>query len=843
MSNGSVEISPVCVKSPALISAPSVETMIATVPTTLLRERTQLYNAKAMRWYLNRQTELSPKDKAVLNRIYDNTKNINEVNTHYNVSGWAGDIGFGRVYSQLGYETLSRKIRANLCAEHYWDVDIENAQPVILLQYAQRLGIDTPALKHYCGHRDATLTLIGSKMETDRSGAKNAVLASLFGGGVACDELKGLKRDAVALTTALMAKPEWADLVTGAQANKPDNVKGSFLATIAQTLERHCCEAMDNFFTERGRSVDTLAYDGQMIRKEEDEAEMPVSLLRDAEVYVSEMTGFNVVLTVKPMVCSIPQAELDAIKIITPTEQRWALVREGTPSCLAELYSIVKEGEVIYSPSLKNYFIYNRITGLWQNNCATDINNDFVRTMTKLLRELIAGLPVPTDATAEKTRVEVEGKLKSATTALKFIASKGVSVVSSFLPTYCMTDFEPVAVFNQSDDLYPLQNGVYSFSQRRLLTYKKEYYFTFKVPINYNSDADTSDIETAMGQWFMGNKPVIDFMQYYLGYSLTPETKRQDFLTVWGETAGNGKSTLFGDLFPLLLTGVRGDVSRSFSHTLNIKDLLVSSSANSDSTYNLAGKRYAIMSEPKLDGKNKLDGEMLKRLTGDSSYSVCAKYKGEITFTPKAKIVILCNKMFKVDVEDEGQLRRLLVAEMNAKFVSKAVYDASSEADKASGRIQLRDDTIIDRLKGNLEGVLKYFLDGASAYVADRFREPPPELFASKLKAVKDLDDLARWIKGYLIKTDVATDFLTMRDIKAEWRTASVSFLPTIREKGFNTQFFNKCKRLGYEVSWNEDRSDEGKVMGVRLFDPSLDDASAVANGGCGGSPAGGDDE
>jgi phage/plasmid-associated DNA primase len=198
--------------------------------------------------------------------------------------------------------------------------------------------------------------------------------------------------------------------------------------------------------------------------------------------------------------------------------------------------------------------------------------------------------------------------------------------------------------------------------------------------------------------------------------------------------------------------------------------------------------------------------------------------------------------MFKVDVEDEGQLRRLLVAEMNAKFVSKAVYDASSEADKASGRIQLRDDTIIDRLKGNLEGVLKYFLDGASAYVADRFREPPPELFASKLKAVKDLDELARWIKGYIVKTGVATDSLSLRDIKAEWRSATASFLPTIREKGFNKQFFTKCERLGYTVRWDEDRSDEGKVMGVRLYDPSTDDAP-VANGGGGGSPAGGEYE
>jgi hypothetical protein len=170
---------------------------------------------------------------------------------------------------------------------------------------------------------------------------------------------------------------------------------------------------------------------------------------------------------------------------------------------------------------------------------------------------------------------------------------------------------------------------------------------------------------------------------------------------------------------------------------------------------------------------------------------------------------------------------------MNVKFVGKEAYDAASAEDKASGRVVLRDATIIDRLKANLEGVLKYFLIGACESVADPLREPPAELMNAKLKAVKDLDDVSRWIMGYLVKD--ATSNISLRECKTLWRESGVSFCSTIREKGFNKRFFEKCAKLGFTVKWNESRSDEGKVLGVRFYDPHTDEEGGLAKGGGGG--------
>jgi phage/plasmid-associated DNA primase len=522
------------------------------------------------------------------------------------------------------------------------------------------------------------------------------------------------------------------------------------------------------------------------------------------------------------MEVAIPQAELDAIKITTPEQKRMDLIMEKNLSALAELYAVEKDEEVMFSPALKTFYIYDRIAGIWTNNCDTDINNDVVRTLTKVIRGVQANLPLANEATPKHITAQIDAKHEAVAWALNAVRSSSTKIVRDYLPTFVKPDFEPINKFNTDDDLYPCKNGVYSFSQRRLLTYKKEYYFTFKVPIEYHSDADTSDIEKAMTQWFMGNKEIISFMQYWLGYCLTPSTKRQDFLTVWGETAGNGKSTLFSDLFPKLMTSEAGVIDQTLCQTLDIKNLLTASTANNDSIYNLVGKRYAYVSEPKLEGKQKVDNELIKRLTGESRYSVSAKYKNEITFKPMAKIVALCNKMFKVDLEDEGMLRRIMVAEMNTRFVDKATYEASSAADKKSGRVQIRDDYIVERLTSNLSGVLKYFLEGASQFVENPSRKAPSEMYNSKLKAMKDLDDMSKWITGYIIKEEGAT--LSLRELKTYWRDNNVSFeIKNVRDKGFNKEFFTKCKRLGLTVKFDEDRSDEGKIIGARLWDEALD--------------------
>jgi phage/plasmid-associated DNA primase len=830
MSGVLVENSPVRVIS-AKIKSPvevEMETVAATTPAftfeaTFYRERSQIFSPKVLEWYWYRRHTVSTQLKNKLLAIREGRTNINEFKTSYGFKGGYGELGYGRVFSikNGSMETLDRVVRNNLYGEAYWDVDMVNSQPNLLIQLAKKVGYNAEKLEFYVKNRDDCLEQF-TEVFGSRDQAKDAFISAIYGGKV--PELMELYEEMQGFADVLKIHEQWKGLwvIIDADKAKKDNPMGSFLALVGQTLENVALSHIDKFLMTRSRSVDALEYDGCKVLKNEDEAEFPSSLLRDCEVYVSEKMDYTIGLKIKDMELSIPQADLDAIKIITPEKKREELIMEKNLSALAELYALDKDEEVMYSPALKTYYIYDRISGLWTNNCDTDINNDVVRTLTKVVRGVQANLPIANKATAKHIAAEIDAKHDAVDWAFSAIRNQSVKIVRDYLPTFVKPDFEPMNKFNTEDDLYPCKNGVYSFSQRRLMTYKKEYYFTFKVPIEYKSNADTSDIEKAMTQWFMGNANVISFMKYWLGYCLTPSTKRQEFLTVWGETAGNGKSTLFSDLFPKLMTGTSGVIDQTLCHTLDIKALLTTTGANNDTIFNLVGKRYAYVSEPKLEGKQKVDNEMIKRLTGESRYSVSAKYKNEITFQPMAKLVALCNKMFKVDVEDKGILRRILVAEMNTRFVDEAEYERSSKADKKSGRVQIRDDSIVDRLTENLSGVLKYFLEGASDYVENPRRSPPDEMFSSKMKAVKDLDDMAKWIKGYIIPEEGVT--LSLRELKTYWRDNNVSFeIKNWRDKGFNKEFFEKCRRLGLNIKFDEDRSDEGKIIGARLWDESLD--------------------
>jgi P4 family phage/plasmid primase-like protien len=836
-----VEISRLCGNSAGLISQPEVEAMTTpsldmTPRTSILRSRTQIYDARVLGWYRDRVEELPQKQRHHISSLYEATQNFNEVQVSYGLRGWAGEIGYGRVYANTAgsLETIPRKLRANLCARHYWDVDIENAQPVILAELGSRYGLNLRKLKDYCRNREEIFKMLEPEFGS-RTEVKTAFIACFYGASIPA--LAEYQRDMERLYEKMAEDPAYAAFLeevkkdvkkhnddvprklAAGQKAKTKKVPGVFLATLAQSWERKILEELDEFYTARERSVDCLAYDGVMIRKEDGEATLDADLLRDAEVWVEEKTDFRIRLALKPMTCSIPERELESIKVKNPVEERWELIGENTPSSLCRLYSIVKAGNVLYSKALKSFYIFDTRSGLWRKHCDSDINVDFVDTIKAITREMAAALPKAGDNKAIAD--DNEAKEKMLKEVQRTVNGRTERLVGNFLPSFvCPEDFEPAVRFNQTEHLFPLKNGVFNFRTKKLQTYKKEDYFTFKVPINYNAEASTEDIRTAMTQWFRGNERVIAFVKYWLGYCLTPVVSRQEFLVVWGESAGNGKSTLFDDLFKTLLTGVEGAEFQTYFHKLNIKDLTVDSGSNNDTVYNCAGKRMCLGSEPKT--RSKIDSELIKSMTGETSKTVSAKYKNEMTFNLLCKMVVLCNKMFDVDMDDEGILRRILVLEMNTKFLDAAEYADAKEADKASGKVQLKDRKLVEKLKGNMEGVLLYFLQGACEYFEDPDREVPMEFRQSKLKAKAGMDDITQWITGYLVPD--AGSRVTMRELKGHWRGESRQFmLHPINKHGFNTVFYKKVKQAGYEPKFSEDRPEEGYIQGVRLWNEETD--------------------
>jgi hypothetical protein len=203
-------------------------------------------------------------------------------------------------------ETLERKCRGSLCEAFYYDIDMKNAQPVLMVQFAKRYyNVELPHLAHYCDNRDAYL----SQISDNRDVAKKAIMKVIDNGKNEYPFLKNLQDEVRAFVkNHLMEDKRYAALLE--YIKKQDkNTAGSFIAQILQTEERKVMLAMRKALIAEGWSVDVLAYDGVMIRKDPKNT-FDSSLLRRVETVIMEKTGYTIEVTNKKFEClEIPQED------------------------------------------------------------------------------------------------------------------------------------------------------------------------------------------------------------------------------------------------------------------------------------------------------------------------------------------------------------------------------------------------------------------------------------------------------------------------------------------------------------------------------------------------------
>ena len=468
-----------------------------------------------------------------------------------------------------------------------------------------------------------------------------------------------------------------------------------------------------------------------------------------------------------------------------------------------EIFYNAMEGDIIYSQSQKCFYIYEEDDTLWRKceNVAT-VNVRFIGETSAVFNKMIAELRRETRPTDEDERKQLEKKIKTIMRAKKQCdGSKAVALVRDFLPDFCVSSEDPALSFDQNPDLLPLQNGVWVFSEQKLVPYQREHYFTARIPISYNAAANTDLIERAALDWFGHSAEVAEFIQYWVGYCLTGETSRQDFMIVWGTKAGNGKSLLWGTILKTLLA--------HYYATVTSDALSTERAGNNDTLYNLNGKRFAFLSEPRKGSRFKIDTENVKTLTGDDTFTAEAKYKNAITFKLQAKIAMICNQIPDMNLTEAGMKRRVVVLEQNTEFVDAADFASRDYESKSEHRVKLRDDAFVAALLENKEGLMLWALRGAAAYIADRRKQPPAAMTAAKSKAASETDVLANWIQSNIrnMKASMPKKTnVTLKTIKELLRTQGIHLGQNL--SGFERAFKEKVVELGFETGGREGKGD-----------------------------------
>jgi hypothetical protein len=266
-----------------------------------------------------------------------------------------GKLKYGRLVakSKGSLERIKKLFRNSLCASLYFDIDMVNAQPTLLVQLAKKYGVTMKYLTRYTENREEVLAEMMSYFNITRDEAKEWIIKCIFGAKI--PKLKALRDELEQLADVLSEK--YPVLFSIVKELKEENYLGAFLAYIAQTEECKCLLAMNEYLESQGRVVGVLCYDGCMVLKLEGENEFPEKLLRDCENYINSKTGYAIKLVTKPMEIA-PQFMNGPTKFYK---------EEIDDKYMTEKF-IKMMGPRIKNDEKKGIIIYDEKTGLWKDN-------------------------------------------------------------------------------------------------------------------------------------------------------------------------------------------------------------------------------------------------------------------------------------------------------------------------------------------------------------------------------------------------------------------------------------------------------------------------------------------
>lgn len=217
----------------------------------------------------------------------------------------------GRMFAKgaLSLQSMFREVRNTIAREHYHDVDMANAHPVILRQFCEKRGIPCPVLATYIERRDAKLAkIVARNPGVDRAFAKKTVLAIMNGGSKDYDSLRdppkwlaAFKDEMHDVHTAMLNDPAHAKIVKSVADCKDNNVAGSVCNRVLCALENDMLMACVDFVRSKGVSVDNvvLVFDGLMIPR--GKLVIDDAFLSGMSAFVQNATGYSVTMVEKPM--------------------------------------------------------------------------------------------------------------------------------------------------------------------------------------------------------------------------------------------------------------------------------------------------------------------------------------------------------------------------------------------------------------------------------------------------------------------------------------------------------------------------------------------------------------
>lgn len=294
-----------------------------------------------------------------------------------------------------------------------------------------------------------------------------------------------------------------------------------------------------------------------------------------------------------------------------------------------------------------------------------------------------------------------DDKLRSATRSWA-VKSEGEGRISA-LRRLLMRQ-KPIAVsedaWNHTPDLFAVQNGIIHLRTGELLPGYPEQMINQASPVTYDPKAEAPRFVQFLDEIFEKDSDLIYYIQKAFGYSLTGDVKEQLIFFCHG-SGENGKTVLFTVLEKILGSyGLALPAATFLRNTFNTQtnDLAM-----------MENRRFVIASEAL--SATKMDEQKLKKISGGDTVTARFLNKEFFSFRPSCKLWLFLNHIPMFDDDSHGFWRRVRLVPFQRRFSGKE-----------------RDDDLDVKLVAEMPGILRWLVDGAQLWYAERLKDTPESI-------------------------------------------------------------------------------------------------------------------
>lgn len=261
-------------------------------------------------------------------------------------------------------------------------------------------------------------------------------------------------------------------------------------------------------------------------------------------------------------------------------------------------------------------------------------------------------------------------------------------------------------------------NGTVDLRTGEVRKHDPEEFITKLVPLAYDPAVRSPVWEGVVARVTleegMTTRPLVRFLQRWFGYCATGSTREQVFVVHYGQ-GSNGKSTILDTVAEVL-----GDYAATAAPGLAVSQ---GKDRHPTEIADLMGRRMVTAHESGEGGV--LREDFIKQATGSDKLKARFMRADFFEFDPTHKLQLLTNHKPIIKGQDNGIWRRVLLVPYLARW-------ASAEEVMAGRAHFIKDTNIAERLKGEIQGVLTWVVEGAKAWFQDGLQPPDAVLGASK---------------------------------------------------------------------------------------------------------------